>query len=80
MKAVVLVSTSHFETSLTRIESGGECFRATHRYSFPARANVSERLCEEFRLMPDPEYSLDPPPRPTNPPQGAGTATLQQAA
>lgn len=58
---------------LERLEIGGSAYRKTHRATPKGGPTVlTPRMIEQFRVWPDPEFSLDPPPRPTNPPASAG--------
>lgn len=79
MVTLVLIDTD--DGALTRIETGGEIFRKTH-YAVPkdGAAALTAKMVQNFRLMPDDEFSLTPPPKPTSPPAGAGTVRLQIAA
>lgn len=73
MSSLVLIDTQ--DGSLTRIETGGEIFRKTH-YALPINGPtaLTAKMVENFRTMPGEEFSLTPPPEPTNSPTGVGTA------
>lgn len=66
------------EMSLTRFEVGGEKIRKTHAIVLDEK---QKKLFKEFdaesvaifRINPPDWAKVDPPPRPTNPPSGAGT-------
>ena len=75
MSSLVLVDTQ--SGSLTRIETGGSTYRKSH-YAVPNEGPtfLSANLVEQFRLYPDPAFSLDPPPRPTLPPTGGTSASF----
>ena len=75
MASLVLVDTR--SGSLTRIETGGEHYRKTH-YAVPnaGPAQLTPNMVEQFRVYPDPAFSLDPPPRPSLPPTGGTSASF----
>lgn len=60
--------------SLSRYECGGSTVRKTH-FAIPnaGSSSLTVALIESFRSNPPDEFNLDPPPRPTNSPAGAGT-------
>ncbi len=71
-----VVSVSPYEGVLRRYEIGGEACRLTHIAHAPEDMGrpvvFSVKVIEDFRLMPDPAFAVEPPPRPTNPPAAAG--------
>jgi hypothetical protein len=67
--------------SLTRYEIGGSAVRKTHACISPVLpVTFSAKVVEGFRLMPDKEFAVEPPPRPTNPPAAAGAIQMRAAA
>lgn len=75
-----VVSIDAHEGCLRRYEIGGQEYRLTHmahvseEYTRPVI--FSAKIVEEFRILPDEEFSVDPPPRPTNPPAAAGRVAI----
>lgn len=68
MPALVSVDTDAKE--LRRYECGGEIARPTHICVSDEPATAKE--IEWFRRWPDSRFAVEPGPRPTNPPAGAG--------
>jgi hypothetical protein len=64
--------------SLARYETGGTKVRLTHACiaNPPGPRTFTPKVVEGFRLMPDKEFAVEPPPRPTNPPAAAGAVAL----
>lgn len=79
MASMVCVDTA--TGSLTRYETGGQCVRKTH-HAVPesGASQLTKHMIEMFRVWPDPEFSVDPPPRPTNPPTSFGRNRVPIAA
>ena len=75
-----LVSVEAYSGTLRRYECGGEIARLSHFLSIGRPSTFTKQVIEEFRTRPDPSWSVDPPPRPTSPPAGAGTINLPKAA
>lgn len=73
-----LVTTDSAEGWIRRYETGGEKARLTHSACFGGPVTFTPNIIEQFRIYPDPQFAVDPPPRPTGPPAGAGT--VQRAA
>lgn len=68
-----LVSVETKTGTLTRYEVGGSAVRITHRCSMNRAASIPPEVVASFRTNPPDDFSLEPPPRPTSPPAGAGT-------
>lgn len=75
-----LVSIEAYSGTLRRYEIGETVARLTHFWSLGRPATFLREVIDSFRTNPDASLSVEPPPRPTNPPAGAGTATLPKAA
>ncbi len=75
-----IVSIDPHEGCLRRYEIGGESYRLTHIAhapdALPRPVVFSAKIIEDFRLMPDPAFAIEPPPRPTNPPAAAGVVRI----
>ena len=75
-----IVSIDPHEGCLRRYEIGGEAYRLTHMAhapeDYPRPVIFSAKVVEEFRILPDEEFSVEPPPRPTNPPAAAGRVAI----
>jgi hypothetical protein len=74
MATLVLVDAR--QGSLDRYEIGGSTYRKTHAATLDGEFHFTPKMVEDFRLMPDARFALEPPPRPTNPPAGAGTVRI----
>lgn len=61
---------------MNRYEIGGSSYRHTHSCTYGKPVSFTAKVVEQFRLMPDPKFAVEPPPRPTNPPASAGTARV----
>lgn len=68
-----LVSVEAYSGTLRRYEVGGQIARLTHQCTIGKPCSFTKGVVEEFRLRPDAHFSVEPPPRPTGPPAGAGT-------
>lgn len=62
--------------NMDRYEIGGSAHRHTHSATYGKSITFTPKVVEQFRTMPDPKFAVEPPPRPTNPPAGAGTARV----
>jgi hypothetical protein len=71
---VTLVSVESYSGTLRRYEVGGQTARLTHMFSYGRPLTFSALVVENFRIRPDARDSVDPGPRPTNPPANAGRA------
>lgn len=77
MASIVVIDANN--GSLDRYEIGGEAVRKTHACTLGEKCYFTPEIIETFRLNPSPEFAVDPPPRPTNSPAGAGTAYARAA-
>lgn len=62
--------------AMDRYEIGGSAFRHTHACTFDGPVTFSQKIVDQFRLQPDARFAVEPPPRPTNPPAGAGIVRI----
>lgn len=61
----------------SRYEAGGSAIRRTHEYIHDTEVSAFDwDWIQFFRCDPPEEYTIEPGPRPTNPPAGAGTARI----
>lgn len=74
MATIVSVNAHH--GALRRYEIGGSKARLTHVASIDEPCTFTATVVEDFRLMPDKRFAVEPPPRPTNPPAAAGRMAL----
>lgn len=74
--ATIVTVNSH-DGVLSRYVLGRQRWRLTHSALAPnAPVIFTAKVVEDFRLMPDPHFSVEPPPRPTNPPAAAGRVAI----
>ena len=71
-----IVSIDAHNGELQRYEIGGSAYRLTHACTFGEPVTFNAKTVEQFRLMPDARFAVEPPPRPTNPSANAGTARI----
>lgn len=70
MSTLVIVDCG--DGTLTRLECSAPTFKRTHRAQpITGPTYLTAKMVENFRLMPPDEFSIDPGPRPTNPPMAA---------
>jgi hypothetical protein len=68
-----LVFADHRTGTLSRYEVRGEAARLTHQIVTGKPTIFSWNAIQEMRKNPADEWKVDPDPRPTMPPAGAGT-------
>jgi hypothetical protein len=76
----ILVAIDSHEASLRRYECSDTRAKLTHEFVMPGPVIFPMAVVQEMRSNPPDHLSVTPPPRPTNSPAGAGTATIQRAA
>lgn len=74
MATIVMIEPS--TGNMDRYEIGGSAFRHTHSCTYGKPLTFTQKIIDQFRQMPDARYAVEPPPRPTNPPAGAGTVRI----
>lgn len=74
MASLVVIEAS--TGSINRYEVGGVAIRRTHGATLDKPVDFMKDQIESFRVNPPNEFSVDPPPRPTNPPANAGSARI----
>lgn len=74
MATIVIIEPS--TGNMDRYEIGGSAFRHTHSATYGEAVTFTPKLVEDFRLMPDAHFAVEPPPKPTNPPAAAGIVRI----
>ena len=70
---MILIRANIDDGRASRYECGGECVRKTHEYQHDRPVSAFDwAWLQEFRTNPPDWTKIEPPPRPTNSPAGAG--------